>query len=201
MATEIDICNLALGHLGDSATVVSISPPEGSAQAEHCSRFYPIARDSLLEVHLWNFAARRVRAADIAGDWPGWLYAYAVPADCLRLVAVVPADALDAVAQPYVVEQLPSGAANVVLTNTASAVLRYSARVADTAMFSPLFVLSLSWHLAAMLAGPVIKGDAGAAEAKRCTQMMANYLGQAAGADANQRSIRREHVVPWTAGR
>ena len=30
--------------------------------------------------------------------------------------------------------------------------------------------------LASMLAGPVIKGDQGAAEAKRCTQMMVNYL-------------------------
>ena len=58
MASEVDICNLALGHLGDNATVSSISPPEGSAQAEHCARFYPIARDALLEMHNWNFAMR-----------------------------------------------------------------------------------------------------------------------------------------------
>ena len=37
-----------LGHIGDAATVSSINPPEGSAQAEHCARFYPIARDALL---------------------------------------------------------------------------------------------------------------------------------------------------------
>lgn len=51
MASEVDICNLALARLGDNATVASIDPPEGSAQAEHCARFYAIARDSLLEMH------------------------------------------------------------------------------------------------------------------------------------------------------
>jgi hypothetical protein len=52
-----------------------------------------------------------------------------------------------------------------------------------------------------MLAGPVIKGDQGAAEAKRCTQMMANYLTQAKQADNLQRDITVEHIVPWTSGR
>lgn len=27
MASEIDICNLALAHLGDTATIASLSPP------------------------------------------------------------------------------------------------------------------------------------------------------------------------------
>ena len=58
MATEVDICNLALAHLGDDATIASLSPPEGSAQAEKAARFYPIARNTLLEMHTWNFASK-----------------------------------------------------------------------------------------------------------------------------------------------
>ena len=42
MASEIDIVNLALSRLGDDATVASLYPPEGSAQAEHGARFYPV---------------------------------------------------------------------------------------------------------------------------------------------------------------
>ena len=61
MASDVEICNLALSHLGDTATVASIDPPEGSAQAEHCARFYPIARDALLEKHDWSWATRRSR--------------------------------------------------------------------------------------------------------------------------------------------
>ena len=38
MASEVDICNLALAHLGDAATVSSINPPEGSIQAAMVER-------------------------------------------------------------------------------------------------------------------------------------------------------------------
>ena len=55
--------------------------------------------------------------------------------------------------------------------------LRYQAFITDPSLvFHLYFVITLSWHLASMLAGPVIKGDQGAAEAKRSTQMMTNYF-------------------------
>ena len=34
MASEIDICNLALSHLGDTATIASLDPPEGSVAGD-----------------------------------------------------------------------------------------------------------------------------------------------------------------------
>ena len=57
MASDVDVCNLALAHLGDEATVASISPPEGSAQAGHCARFYPMARDSASSANVNEAAA------------------------------------------------------------------------------------------------------------------------------------------------
>lgn len=226
MASAVDICNLALGHLGDAATVASIDPPEGSAQAEHCARFYPIARDSLLEMHNWSFAMRRIALSQLTNNTNQWLYRYALPPDFLCSVSIIPPDASDDYAtrvvpsdsppwahnyspsvaagqyvpQPYTVETLQDGT-QVIYTNVENAVLRYTALITDTAMFSPLFVMTLSWHLASMLAGPVIKGDAGAAEAKRCASMMASFLAQASSSDSNDRSIKVEHIVPWTAGR
>ena len=86
MATEIDICNLALAHLGDDATIASIKPPEGSAQAEHAARFYPIARNSLLEAHTWNFAAKRASLATTTNTIEQWEYAYVAPADMMTPV-------------------------------------------------------------------------------------------------------------------
>jgi hypothetical protein len=226
MASEVDICNLALAHLGDSATVASINPPEGSAQAEMCQRFYPIARDSLLEMHNWGFATRRKPLAQLNNTSKQWKYAYIIPGDMQTALSVIPPDAEDdystsfypsdspvwgqnflpAVAagqyvpQPYTIETDTSGNL-VILTNLEKAVLRYQARVTDTTKFSALFTVTLSWHLAGMLAGPVIKGDAGQAEAKRCGQMMAAYLLQASANDSNQRKINVEHIVPWTSGR
>lgn len=229
MATEVDIANLALGHLGDSATVASFDPPEGSAQAEHCARFYPISRDSLLEIHTWSFATRKIALAEVANTWDQWAYAYALPSDCMTAVAVLSPDAtgdytanfnypgqysyeypscgqvaLANVAgyapQPFTIETRSDGQ-KVLYTNQENALLRYQALVTDTTKFSQLFVLTLSWHLASMLAGPIIKGDQGSAEAKRCQQMMATYLSQARQHDANQRDIKIEHVVPFIAGR
>jgi hypothetical protein len=226
MASEVDICNLALAHLGDSATVASISPPEGSAQAEHCARFYPIARDSLLEMHNWNFSTKRILLAQVTNDWNMWQYAYGLPNNCINPISVISSEAYDDYAtqfvptdtpqfshnyspviaagryvpQPFTIETIADGT-HVLYTNLENAVLRYQASVDDTTEFSSLFVMTLSWHLASMLAGPVIKGDVGAAEAKRCAQMMAGYLAEAKKSDGNQRSVKVEHIVPWTSGR
>lgn len=219
MASEVDICNLALGHLGDNATVASLDPPEGSAQAEHCARFYPIARDSLLELHTWNFATRRAQLAELANTWPQWDHAYAKPADCLKVIAVISPDVLDdyttvsgtntngtpytggvAVPQPYVVE-VNENLAQVILTDQEDAVLRYTAQVTDTTTFSPLFTMALTHYLASMLAGPILKGDAGKAEAKAQLQLFNLWLGKATASDANQRKVEPDHNVGWIAGR
>jgi len=93
LASVVEICNLALAHLGDDASIASIDPPEGSAQAEHCARFYPIARDSLLQMHNWNFASRRALLASVTMPYSMWKYAYAVPGDMMVAVSVLPHDA------------------------------------------------------------------------------------------------------------
>ena len=222
MASEVDICNLALGHLGDTATVASINPPEGSAQSEHCARFYPIARDALLEMHPWGFATKRVNLAALNSTWPEWQYAYALPGDVVNLLAVMPPNASDDYSvpmqslynvngapipmagqyqpQPYNTEVLDDGT-SVIYTNQEDAMLRYTALVKDPTKFSPLFVETLGYLLASKLAGPIIKGDAGAAEAKRCYQMFQGHLVEATQSDAVQRQVRPQQVVPWMAGR
>jgi hypothetical protein len=226
MASEVEICNLALAHLGDDATVASIDPPEGSAQSEHCARFYAIARDSLLQMHNWNFASRRVALASVTMPYTMWRYAYACPGDMMVAVSVLPPEVEnDYTIRPYPADRYGWGWINtpfvgagvyvpqeysietdtngnkVIYTNQEGAILRYQALVTDPTKFDPLFVMALSWHLASMLAGPVIKGDQGAAEAKRCTQMMMGYMQQARMSDANQRNIKPEHITTWMSGR
>lgn len=207
MASDVDICNLALSHLGDTATVSSISPSDGSAQADHCSRFYSIARDSLLEKHAWGFATKRVQLSLIGSNWSEWEYAYAQPSDALNIMAVLPPYSTDDysdgglyIPQPFSCEVNESNQ-EVIYTDQADAVLRYTSLVTDTTKFSPLFIVALSWHLASMLAGPLLKGDAGAAEGKRCAQMAQAFLDQAMESDASQRKSQPVHNVSWITGR
>lgn len=197
MASEVDILNLALARLGDNATVASIDPPEGSAQAEHGARFYPIARDSLLEMHPWGFATRRVVLAPLVTDTWNYQHAYASPADVITLLSVLPATAPND-DQSTIFETMADG---VILTDEENATLRYVARITDTTKFPPLFVDALGWLLAAYLAGPVIKGDTGAQMGRAMMQSFMAALSAARASDSNQRHTRPTHTVPWLAGR
>lgn len=202
MATELDICNLALARLGDSATVASIDPPEGSPQATHCARFYPLARDTMLDRHAWGFCTTRAALSKLsATPVSGWLYAYAPPSDAINILALFPARASDDFSpQAFETEALIDGT-EVIYSNTDDAVCRYKVQVTDAAKFPPLFVEALSWLLASHLAGPVLKGDKGAQATVRCYQMFETQLSLAKTADARQRRVEPTHNVAWIAGR
>jgi len=153
VASVVDICNLALSHIGDEANVSSIDPPEGSMQADLCARFYPVARDVLLEMHNWTFAVVRVALAEVDNDLADvWAYAYAMPSDIVRAMAVYPYECTDDdKGADYIIES------GVIYTNESAATIRYVAKVTDTTKFTPMFVSALSWLLASYLVGPVTK--------------------------------------------
>lgn len=201
MASEIDIINLALSRLGDSATVASIDPPEGSAQAEHCARFYPIARDALLEMHPWKFATRRAELSPLAVESWNWAYAYAEPNNALRILSVLPLTASrDDESQPFDAFGTDDGQP-AIFTNVEGATVLFIYRATDTGRFSPLFVDALGWLLASHLAGPIIKGDAGISVGKSCYQNFASLLAQAKVSDANQRHNTPTHTPAWIGAR
>jgi hypothetical protein len=168
--SAIDICNLALSHLGDEANVIAITPPDGTMQAAHCGRFYPIARDAVLASFDWSFATKRALVAQLATNPAAadWAYAYTLPSDCLRPLSAlypgVPAVDFgtlqtDGGSFPYLMESADDGS-RVMYTNVPTATLRYIGTVTDTT-FPPLVVLAIARLLASFLAGPILKGDTG----------------------------------------
>jgi len=208
VATEIDICNLALAALGDEATVVSIDPPEGSAQADHCAQWYPIARDVILEAHDWKFATRRAFGQLRMSPTPSWGYAYGKPNGALRIRAVLPPNTTNDVRdglflnqQPFDVETLEDGT-EVIVTDQEQAVIRYTALDVDVGKFPPLFTQALIHLLASYLAGPVLKNEAGRAEARAQLQLYQAWLLKAQASDANQwHRDEHDHVAQQLAAR
>lgn len=163
MATKVSISNLALGLLGDEATVSSLDPPEGSVQADHCATWYPIARDALLEAHAWNFATMRVALVEHASIDPpeSWGYAYAVPNGCLRALAVLqPESTTDSEGEDFVIENYDDST-RLLYTNVEDAELRYVFRQDDPGQYPGQFVIALARLLASFIAGPLIKGTEG----------------------------------------
>lgn len=201
MASVVDICNLALAHLGEDATISSIDPPEGSAEAEHAATFYPMARDALLEMHEWRFATKRVLLALTASDTFEWGYAYALPSGMLRALAVLPETSSAEDDGEDFDQQLDADDVQIILTNCEDASLKYTARVTDTTRFPPLFVEALSWLLASHLAGPIIKGQQGREVAAGCLKTAMGFLSQAKVSDANQRKVQPTHTPDFIGAR
>jgi len=201
MSTAVDICNLALSNLGDEANVAAIDPPDGSVQASHCARYYPIVRDAVLALG-WSFNLRRGMLAqhDEAPEF-GWQYAYPLPADALSVLSVHSAGSSnDNDPREFVTETASDGTV-VVMTNEADALVRYTVRITDTQKFPPLVVVSMGWLLASYLAGPIIKGESGRKAAKDSMAEYLLWIGKAGVADARQVRIRPEHMPEWVAAR
>ncbi len=203
MASEIDICNMALSHLGDDATVSSIDPPEGSAQAEHCARFYPMARDTLLDAHHWSFCTTRGTLNQLtAAPASGWVYAYAMPNKALNIIGLFLAGSTDdSQPQEFEVESLTDGT-SVIYCNVDAPICRYTWRVTNPTAFPPAVVDALSWLLASMLAGPLIKGAEGAGAAARCLSYYEQQLlPRAKYSDSIQRYGKPTHTPSWMSNR
>lgn len=154
MASEVEICNLALANIGaDSISALT----EKSSEARKCKLFYPPARDSLLRLHPWGFATKYLALALISeATVYGYEFAYAYPIDCLMARgfyrAVATADPI-----PFKVVVQPDLSSKEIWTNEVDAVLIYTAKVIDANVFDPLFRESLGHYLAAKLAPTLIK--------------------------------------------
>jgi hypothetical protein len=206
MPSAVDICNIALSHVGAEGLVTSISPPDGSVEAGLCATFYPIARRSAIEMVVPSCAVKRVDLAEVANTSGVWLYAYAKPSDCikpLRILNTTTLEALligsDSTTDALLTDERGSAdftvEGDVVRTNEPGAVCVYLFDQTDTSKFTSLFAAGVGMLLAGYLAGPIIKGRESVGIGTNWTQAGRNALMQAAVSDANASSERNE-VLP-----
>lgn len=195
MATAVDICNMALSLLGDDATLSSLNPPEGSAQADHCARFYGIALQELLTSRPWSFSMRRARLAQLSREAIGedQVKTFALPSDCAYVAGVFSDEVLRTKIVQYALET--TGAQKVLVTTAKDVWIKYVSTKADEASFSPLFVTALVHRLASLLAGAMVPGSTGTTMAGEHIKLYQQYLTKAWSLDARQQA-RKERYVP-----
>lgn len=212
--TDVDICNLALSHLGDEAQVESITPADPTEQAALCARFYPVARDVLLEMHPWSFAVRRSALATLETNplADDWIWAYTLPNQCIRPLSTAQAGDSNGPfgyffgyaegQQPFIVETADDGS-GILFTNIEVPYLRYIHREENTARYSALFSIALSRLLSSYLAGPILKGKSGIAMAQGEFKIFQAEFAKATAMDANvgKRDLRETHMPTWINGR
>lgn len=190
MASVVQLCNMALSHIGSEARVSSISPPDGSVEAGYCATFYDLARTELLEPGNWAFALKRAALAEVTNPSTVWSYAYAKPSDCLRALRIL-RPAQNPVGEPYMGDRDTAPfdiEGDVILTNAPNAVLLYVQDVTDSTKFPASFTSALSYLLASYLAGPIIKGNEGVRVGDAMRQRAMTLADIAATASANASS-------------
>lgn len=158
MATQTDICNMALGHIRAQSPVDLITViTETSNEAQACNLYYDQLLHELLVMHPWVFATKTVELAAHADDPPAdWGYRYGKPADCLRPLAIT-TSSVTSQTDPirYTLELNIAGTAETILCDIDDAWLRYTSSASDEAVFSPFFVAALGWRLAMEIAIPL----------------------------------------------
>lgn len=145
MASEIDICNRALGLLGQSSIT---SFADDNRVAQICAQLYPAARDKCLEDRKWSFALTRVIIAPLTVP-PAFEYAnqFQIPSDCLILRSVTSSDTRDRT--KWVRE------GDRILTDIGEIYVTYSRTVTNPDLYTNGFIEALVFKLAADMAIPI----------------------------------------------
>lgn len=152
MPSTVDICNLALMHIGANTTISSLS--EQSAEARACARIFDTARDATLRDHNWNFATRHITLADIGSPPEGWSYRYQYPNDCIKAISITQSQRNPSAQKPLSFRVIAQENLDrkAIICNMSPATLEYVAKVTNPENFDPLFVDALSLRVASMIA-------------------------------------------------
>lgn len=149
-STEAQIVNIALLRVGSRAVIDSLD--EATTEAQVAKIVYAHVRDTTLAAFAWPFATKRADLALLADvERSGWTYVYALPADCLEAQRLwsgsrVPTKGTE---PPFELEATDDLSSRLLLTDTESAELIYTAKVTAVSVWPPLFVDALAWALAA----------------------------------------------------
>lgn len=165
MASELDICNLALQHLGESRVTSTLDT--GDKPSRTCATNYPHARDEVLALAPWACAKNYVEIPLVSPSQPSpkWQAAYLLPLDFVRLVEVGgisawhPSDKFDRMGNLLYVGK---GEPNENAAETLG--IEYISRGTDADRFDPLLVEAISVKLAMKMARTLTGSDGKARE-------------------------------------
>ena len=147
MASELDICNLALQWVGQPPITNLLAPTNRPEQM--CALNYPIVRDACLNEHAWSFATR-IEVLTPTGNAPAWGTdtEFQTPTDTLTVLRLYDNPGLTTPIQP----ENWGRRGRVIYSSSKVAYAQLIVRETDTTLYPPVFVHALAARLAAELA-------------------------------------------------
>lgn len=155
MSSEVDIANLALDMIG-AKTITALD--EGSRNANVANRLYSQYRDALLRRYAWKFATKRIKLAR-SSNTPVFEfdYQYPVPSDFIRVLSV--SDNQDHVGTIRYKLEYDATDTRVIACSADELWLRYIAKITDSGIFDPDFVLALATKMAQTMAMSIAESN------------------------------------------
>lgn len=142
ITSKVELCNMALSHLGNYGTVEDIDTPTSEKEIVF-ALWYDISRETFLKMTMPNFALARKRVAQVVETPPyPFGYSYEYPDDCLKVLGI---GKIEDKVNDYTVEN------NRIYTDVLYSdglPLRYIKSVSDVSAMSSDFKVAFSWFLA-----------------------------------------------------
>jgi len=177
MASEVSICNQALGWLG--ANLIT-SLDDETTEAVLCKANYSHLRDAVLEEADWTFATRRFKLVKSPNE-PVYGYAnkFQIPNDALRLISATNREdnRNDTDEFDWRREE------NFILANDAVVYSKIVVRITDPKRFSFMFIQALAYRIAAELATPLTESRT---KEEKMQQMYEHRINKAKASDGSQ---------------
>lgn len=149
MASEIDICNIALIRLG-ADTIRSFD--ENNKRSRTCEILYKHVRDYFIEQYEWSFTTKYSQLALLADiSHPQFEFVYQLPSDC-----AYPRQIVNSIGQ---IKSLIKWEVfeTKVATDLEDAWLRYSVRLTNSGIYPIYFVEAISSQLAVELSPSIVQ--------------------------------------------
>jgi hypothetical protein len=159
MAAKVDICNLALSHLGIGKDLTDVDTDAGQ-EALACRRFYSTALEKVLRDYDWPFATV-IEALALVEEDPNdeWAFSYRYPSGALKFRRILSGQRNDTRQSRVPYRLISDSQGRLILTDAEQAEGEYTANVTDPALYSPDFVIALSYLLGGFIAPRLTAGD------------------------------------------
>lgn len=145
ITSPVDICNMALSHLGQRDVQNIASPTSDSERV--CALWYDVTRQGLLREYVWRFAKARKTISRVGSGEFDWTSAYQLPNDFLRLLSI------NGEREVFQTQHYDVEGRNLLLNgNNPSIDIRYVRDNTNVGEWDPLFKIMLSYKLAMAMA-------------------------------------------------
>lgn len=190
--SKVDLCNMALSHLGNYGTVSDIDSPETDPEITF-SIWYDISRQTFLKMTMPNFALSRKTVAQKSGTPPyPFAYHYEYPSDCLKVLGI---GSIEDKKNDYSVEGR-SIYTDVLYEDGMP--IRYIGDITDVTIMSPEFKVGFSWYLASHVAADITQDMS---KVQFIEQILPEKMSSLAGLNAQENMPIRKSVSKFKQSR